>query len=351
MLQENMPGYRGPRVRHLASEDTVSQATVSLLAESVNDPHIAPIIDSIFLGDSGGMHHCLNVVPIFFEYVSPEKVTASPKCMHGHQICAVAREAITFTWAMYGFNSGHFFSNLESRNIPFVVVLAADTRPCGRALLKQFARCPTIAVSSDDLLQTIKASPVTSTVHGYFVHSHRFLLSSTQSKFWKTQSAIIKALQLQRGMMIFIAHVHPECDITPITAFKGTLKRGGWSLSEHYVYYPNFGDSVADSAMFIIGVQRACSSSKAPIVCPTPPAVAGKKLGDFAYLPFNLREMCVSPASTDASFSQSGMVASDPCSEAAAKGRTVSKRIYNLHRVAMRQSKRRGWVPFLFRDK
>ena len=167
MLQENMPGCRGPRVCHTALEDTVSPATISLLVESVNDPNIDPIIDSIFIGDSIGMHHCLNVVPIFFEYVSREKVTAAPKIMHGRQICAVACEALTLSWAMYSFNSGHFFSNIVSQNIPFVVVLAADTRRCGGALLKKFARCPTVAVSSGDLLQTIKASSITSTVHGY----------------------------------------------------------------------------------------------------------------------------------------------------------------------------------------
>ena len=107
-----------------------------MLAESVNDPNIAPILDSISIGDSGGMHHCLNVVPIVFEYVAPEKVTASPKIMFGCQICAVVLEALTFLWVMSGFNSGHFFSNIVSQNIPFVVILAADTRPCGRALLK-----------------------------------------------------------------------------------------------------------------------------------------------------------------------------------------------------------------------
>ena len=83
-----------------------------MLDESVNDPNITPILDSIFIGDYGGMHHCLNVVPIIFKYVAPEKVTAAPKIMFGHQICAVAREALTLSWVMYGFNSGHFFSNI-----------------------------------------------------------------------------------------------------------------------------------------------------------------------------------------------------------------------------------------------
>ena len=114
--------------------------------------------------------------------------------------------------------------------------------------------------------------------------------------------------------MIFVAHIHPECEITPIAAFKKSLKRGGWTLYEHYIFYPNFGDSVADSAMFIIGIQRTFSNNKAPILCPTPtpPAVTGRTLWEFTYLLFNLREICVFPARTDIGFPESSMVASDP---------------------------------------
>ena len=113
-----------------------SPANIVMLVKSVNDPSIATILDSFVSGHSGGMHHCLNIVPILFEYVAPEKISAAAKPMFGHQVCAVAREAPTFLWAMYVFNSGHFFPNLASWNIPFVVVLAADIRHCRRALLK-----------------------------------------------------------------------------------------------------------------------------------------------------------------------------------------------------------------------
>ena len=103
------------------------------------------------------------------------------------------------------------------------------------------------------------------------------MLSSTYPKFWKTQAAIIKALQSQQGPMIFVAHIHPEC-ITQVTAFKKSLKRGGWILSEHDIYYPNFGDSIACSAMFIISIKCTCSHNRAPIICPTPPTISGRTL-------------------------------------------------------------------------
>ena len=64
MLQENMPGFRSLRVCHSVSKDMVSSANIVRLAKSVHDPSTAPILDSIFPGNSGGMHHCLNVVPI-----------------------------------------------------------------------------------------------------------------------------------------------------------------------------------------------------------------------------------------------------------------------------------------------
>ena len=139
--------------------------------------------------------------------------------------------------------------------------------------------------------------------------------------------AIIKALQLKKDIVIFTAHIHPECDPTPVTAFKKSLKQGGWILSKHDVYYPDFGDSVADSAMLIMGIQRTCSQYNMPIVCPTPPDVPGSTPGEFAYLLFNKREVSVFPARMDGNFHDSYLVASYPCSETAAKGHTVSKRI------------------------
>ena len=145
--------------------------------------------------------------------------------------------------------------------------------------------------------------------------------------------AIVKALQLQRGLVIFTAHIHPECDLTPVAAFKKFLKRGDWILSEHGVYYPNFWDSIADSSMFIIGIQRTYSYNRVIVVCLTPPDISGRTLGEFVYLPFNKHEVSVSPARTDGGFRDSYMVGSNPYSEAAAKRHTVSKRIYNLHRV------------------
>ena len=57
----------------------MSSANVVELAESVHNPSITPILDSIFLENSGGMHHCLNVVPIIFEYVTPDKVSLAPQ--------------------------------------------------------------------------------------------------------------------------------------------------------------------------------------------------------------------------------------------------------------------------------
>ena len=70
------------------------------------------------------------------------------------------------------------------------------------------------------MLKAITSSPSTSKIDGYFIHSHRFLARATEVIFWRTQAAIIRAMHAKRSLVLFVAHVHPECDLSVIVSFK-----------------------------------------------------------------------------------------------------------------------------------
>ena len=205
----------------------------------------------------------------------------------------LASELSSFAWAIYGFNSGHFVSSLLASSVASEVVLAVDTRLSGQALFKEFTNCPVILDSAIKLLERINLSTATTTIHGYLIHAHRFLHHDTQHWFWKTQSQLIKALQTKRRLQVFVAHLHIDCNEMYVEVFVRSVTRSGGVISSHHVYYPNFGDSVADEATFLIGNQRTTTAKPSAIMLPTPPAISSKCLADHIYLPFNQLNMCV----------------------------------------------------------
>ena len=149
---------------------------------------------------SGGHELCLQVVPFVTGYLSTKKqLTLRHVPLYNHEIPVYAAEVTAFSFAVYGFNSGHFVAHRGS--YPFQTALAADTQPCGRALFKQFTGCPIIADWADGLLQSVASSKAASTLHGYCIHSHRFLRRETEKKFWSVQAAIIRALRNKRGLI------------------------------------------------------------------------------------------------------------------------------------------------------
>lgn len=338
---ENMPGYRGPRTfgpRLLGPNSQPLPADTSSTAYAaanlpLPDHDSAPIVASIFGNQSGGHHHCLEVVPILFEHSSTVRtsVTGLP---YNHDFPVFAGAVTSFSFAIYGFNSGHFPSTLGEHSLPFDVVLAADLTQVGRSLFKEFTSCPSISDSSDSLLNSIITSQVTTVVHGYIIHSHRFLLPNTEKKFWKTQSAIVNALRKRRSLIIFAAFIHSDCDMTLVDEFHAKLSRCGWIISSQHLSYPDFGDAIDDSTTLMIGVHQASTSNHSPLDVPEPPLPTCHRLSDFLYEPFNKPEMIVSHAKDTAAFADSTLTASPPILEPPTSRRYFSKRLYDLHRSA-----------------
>ena len=295
------------------------------------DPEISPLLTSILYDNSGGHHFCLQTVPILTGYLtSEEQETLKHVPLYNHSITVCASEAISFSFAIYGFNSGHFISHHDLP--PFEVVLAADIHQCGRALFKQFTRCPTISNSADDLLGRISSSTATTTIHGYCIHSHRFGRRETKQAFWTVQAAIVRALRAKRGLTALWVYIHPSCDMKLALGFRRAIQRTGWILSTLDAYFPDIGDSIADSATFFVGVHKGSTSNHLQIRVPFPPPKEPQALASFVYPPFNKREHAVSFSRFHQDFPASGCTSSDPPPEATSSHRSRAKCIYNIHR-------------------
>ena len=318
MRPDNMPGYRAPRIRSGPTQNVVDSSISSLLA-------------TISLGNSGGHEFCLQVVPILTGFVNSSNDSMSRRItLHNQEISVYASELVSHSFAIYGFNSGHFTNRFSTG--PLSVAIAADTRPCGRAMFKKFTSCPRICDSADGLLHSITSSKAKSVIHGYLIHTHRFLSRDTERRFWSVQAAIVRALREHRSLIIVWAFVHPSCDRTLVKGFNRALRRTGWIISLTDVYYPDFGDSVADSGVFLMGTHKGASSIHTELNITTPPAIRPLDLSSFVYRPFNSKEYAISLARHQDGFDDDGFSAQDPVPTATTDKQHRAKCMYNLHR-------------------
>ena len=326
MKKENMPGYRAPRIRSgfpIPGKDESPPTSI--------DHKISSLLASINMRDSGGHEFGLQVVPILTgNIVSHKGNRARHVPLHNHDLAVMAADFVKVSFAVYGFNSGHFTSCFSSG--PLDIVLAADTRPSARAMFKKFAKCPRICESADGLLHCISASKAKSVIQGYIIHTHRFLKHETEKKFWSVQVAIVKALREHRSLMVLMAFIHPSCDTALAKGFTRAIQRTGWIVTTVHTYYPDLGDSIADEGFFLLAMHKGASSIREKMVTKTPPTVTPMRLSYFMYKPFNKKEFCVSLARYQDGFSETGFSAQDPVSIETATRVQRAKCSYYLHR-------------------
>ena len=138
---------------------------------------------------------------------------------------------MNYSWAVYGFNLGHFLLTFSKQNLPFSVVLAFDPFEYGRALFHEFSACPTILPSTGALLNHIRASGERVPLDGYLIHSYCYQTNEPATAFWGIQASIVIQLWLIRKLNQFIVFVHPDHNDCSVSKFVKQLTSSGWVLS------------------------------------------------------------------------------------------------------------------------
>lgn len=339
---ENMPGYRQKR------SSSASAPPDSPAAPSV-DIAAANILSEIYLADSNGHGGVLSNVPIQFGCfgVDVDLTTVYKSApLYNNDLVFAARVITHFQWAIYSFNSGHFAATSLTQALPFRVVLAADAFSEGRALLKEFAQCPLILNGAKELYDHVRKSGDTSKLDGYLIHSHRFPTSASTRTFWQLQASIISEMRKIRNLSLFVAFVHLDHDGRPVGLFAKALQSQGWVISDTFVYFPDFGDSVAGSSRLIIGVHSETDSTVSPINIPTPPPTTPAPIQRYLWAPFNKMEYAVSlsPSSdrfnNDDSFTK--MTQSEPKAPPSSSHSSYPRVLYCLHNTGTDESIQSG---------
>ena len=116
-------------------------------------------------------------------------------------------------------------------------------------------------------------------------------------------------------------------------SFKKSLQRSGWLMSSTDIYYPDVGDTIADSAAFMLGIHKAATGNHTPIRVAMPPIVHPDPLASFVYKPFNSKEYAISLARHQPDFDSSGCTVMDPVPTVSHTKDQRAKCIYHLHRA------------------
>ena len=222
---------------------------------------------------------------------------------------------MNFSWAVYGFNSGHFLSTISKRNLPFSVVLVCDPFQYGRALFHEFSACPTVLPSAGALLDHIHASGEQVPLDGYLVHSHCYQTNEPVTPFCGIQASIVIQLRLIWKLNLFIAFVHLDHNGRSVLKFVKQLTSSGWVLSQTTCLFPDFGNLVIGNASKIVGVHDSTQARTEPVLFCIPPLPTPLLLAAYVWQPFNIVEYSVSLAKDDESFlaeSNRGIVAMLP---------------------------------------
>jgi len=248
MRSENMPYYRGPRIKLVTTVDDTADAH-----------HIQSLLTDIVMSTSTAGMALMNV-PVRFGHNAPalKTTTTRPRALFNSEFASYAFHAMYFSWAVYSFSNGHFSSTIQSQHLPFHISMACDTSEAGRSLIAEFAPDVKVFSSGNDFLHHIRASGETSVIHGYLINSYRFLTSEVTSAFWKHQLAIITQLRLIRSLSLIVAIVIPDHDGRSVKVFIRGLTNAHWKVTSRGTSYVELGDSIVDSCTPANSGQATC---------------------------------------------------------------------------------------------
>ena len=126
-------------------------------------------------------------------------------------------------------------------------MLAADPFLQGRFLFKEFTGCSRILPGVKELYDHIKSSGLSSVLQGYILHSHCLLPGNSTKNFWQIQAIIVSELRKIRSLLDVIAFVYPDHDSGVTRRLTASLCCDGWLVTDHYLCFSDYGDSVAET--------------------------------------------------------------------------------------------------------
>jgi hypothetical protein len=170
-------------------------------------------------------------------------------------------------------------------------------------------------------------------ISGYLINSYWFCTSEVTTSSWKLQLSIIAQLCLIHSLSTIVAMVIPDHDCCAVSAFVQSLTTTHLKVTSRVVYYPNIGNSIADSCIIITAIHMSCASTVNPIELKTPSPTPSRPLGSFLWEPINWPEHSVCLSQYDSCFNKDDspkMVVRGPC-PASELGRPSVCILYHLH--------------------
>ena len=280
---ENMPYYRGPRIRMLGVDD----------ASTMQDNGDGDVAFTTCVDDGTAISFLAHVPVrhgIFQHRVSRTPSDSNIKrVLYNSNITEAGWSLLHYDWCVFGFNSGHFISSITEDNLPFTIRYACDPMASGRALFAEFGNCISVFGSQSEFLNHIRSSGDTNPIYGYLIHSPPCSSVDFATQFWQAQAAIVAQLRLINRLCVVVAFVHPDHDGRAVACFKATLQRARWLVSTTIVAYPTLGNSV-DSVWcnVITAVHTSTMPDVRAIRLILPPQVAPRPLGAYIWEPFNV---------------------------------------------------------------
>jgi hypothetical protein len=113
-----------------------------------------------------------------------------------------------------------------------------------------------------------------------------------------------------------VAVVIPDHNCRAVSAFVQRLTTTHWKVTSWVIYYPDIGNSIADSCTIITAIHTSCASTVDPIELKTPPPMPLQPIGSFLWEPFNRPKHSVCLSQYDSRFNKDDspkMVVTGPC--------------------------------------
>ena len=276
MLPENMPYFRGPRVK-LPREDRTAEAR-----------HVQSLLTELATNTSGWTTP-LSVRPIQFGTFADSEVstTRTSRALYNSEFSSYALQVSQFSWAVFNFSNGHFLSTIETANLSFTIRLGCDPTQRGRSLFGEFAPTAKVFSTGNEFLNHIRSSGDRSVIHGYLINTFRFRTTAITNAFWDLQLQIVAQLRLIHSTSVVVAIIIPDLDGSATGKFVKGLEKALWLVTRSVIRYADIGDSVDDSCVILTAVHRSCAPDVTPIELIMPPTPETKPLGAYIHEPFN----------------------------------------------------------------